>query len=170
MNKKVSELINTQINKELYSGYLYLDMSNFFESKGLAGFANWYKVQAQEERDHAMLFYQYLHNNGEKVTLLAIDQPDKKYKNFMDPLKAALEHEKYVTSLIDNIYAEASKAKDYRTMELLQWFIKEQGEEEKNANDLISKMELFGGDARSLYMLDQELAGRTYNTPSLVLD
>ncbi|MBO7481837.1 MAG: ferritin, partial [Bacteroidales bacterium] len=75
MNKKVSELINTQINKELYSGYLYLDMSNFFESKGLAGFANWYKVQAQEERDHAMLFYQYLQNNGEKVTLLAIDQP-----------------------------------------------------------------------------------------------
>lgn len=170
MNKKVSELINTQINKELYSGYLYLDMSNFFESKGLAGFANWYKVQAQEERDHAMLFYQYLQNNGEKVTLLAIDQPDKKYKTFMDPLKAALEHEKYVTSLIDNIYGEAAKAKDYRTMELLQWFIKEQGEEEKNANDLISKMELFGGDARALYMLDQELAGRTYNTPSLALD
>ncbi|MCF0206305.1 MAG: ferritin [Bacteroidales bacterium] len=170
MNKKVSELINDQINKEFYSAYLYLDMSNFFESKGLAGFANWYKVQAQEERDHAMLFYQYLQNNGEKVTLKAIDQPDKTFKNIMDPLKAGLEHEKYVTSLIDNIYAAADKANDYRTMQLLQWFIKEQGEEEKNANDLITRVELFGGDARALYMLDQELAARAYSAPSLVLD
>ncbi len=170
MNKKVAELVNDQINKEFYSAYLYLDMSNFFEAKGLAGFANWYKVQAQEEKDHAMLFYQYLQNNGEKVTLKAIAQPDKTFKEFMDPLKAGLEHEKYVTSLIDNIYAEASKAKDFRTMELLQWFIKEQGEEEKNANELITKMELFGGDARALYMLNQELAARVYNAPSLVLE
>ena len=169
MNKKVAELVNDQINKEFYSAYLYLDMSNFFEAKGLAGFANWYKVQAQEERDHAMLFYQYMQNNSEKVTLKAIAQPDKTFKNVMDPLKAGLEHEKYVTSLIDNIFAEASKAKDFRTMEVLQWFIKEQGEEEKNANDLINKMELFGSDARALYMLDQELAARVYNAPSLVL-
>lgn len=169
MNKKVSELINDQINKEFYSAYLYLDMSNFYESKGLNGFANWYKVQAQEEKDHAMLFYQYLQNNGEKITLKAIAQPDKTFKQMMDPLKAGLEHEKYVTSLIDNIFCEASKAKDYRTMELLQWFIKEQGEEEKNANDLINKMELFGSDAKALYMLDQELATRVYNAPSLVL-
>lgn len=170
MEKKVSELVNDQINKEFYSAYLYLDMANFFEAKGLNGFANWYKIQAQEERDHAMLFYQYLQNNGEKVTLTAIAQPDKTYVEMIDPLRAGLEHEKYVTSLINNIYTEAAKTNDYRTMELLQWFIKEQGEEEKNANDLINKMELFGCDPRGLYLLDQELAARVYNAPSLVLD
>ena len=169
LNKKVANLINEQINKELYSAYLYLDMSNYFEQRGLAGFANWYKIQAQEERDHAMLFYQYLQNNGDKVTLLAIAQPDKKFKKDMDVLNAALEHEEYVTSLINNIYGEAYKIKDFRTMQFLDWFIKEQGEEEANAHELITKMELFGSDPKSLYMLNQELAGRTYSAPSLTL-
>ena len=145
MNAKVHELLNQQINKEFYSAYLYLDFSNYFEDAGLDGFANWYKIQAQEERDHAMLFYH------------------------MDVLKAGLDHEKYVTSLIHNIYAEAYEAKDFRTMQFLDWFVKEQGEEETNANDLISKMELFGSDPKSLYMLNQELAARVYSAPSLVL-
>ena len=170
LDKKVSKLLNEQINKELYSAYLYLDMSNYFEDRGLDGFANWYMIQAQEERDHAMLFYQYLHNNGEKVTLEAIGKPDKKFKTDMDVLKAGLEHEEYVTSLINAIYDAAHKVKDFRTMQFLDWFIKEQGEEETNANDMITKMELFGGDARSLYMLNQELAARTYSAPSLTLD
>lgn len=170
LNKKVSELLNDQINKELYSAYLYLDFSNYFEAKGLDGFANWYKIQAQEERDHAMLFYQYLQNNGEKVTLLAIGQPDKVFKTDMDPLKAGLEHEIYVTNLINNIYAAAFDVKDFRTMQFLDWFIKEQGEEETNANDMITKMELFGSDPKGLYMLNSELAGRVYTAPSLVLD
>ena len=169
MNKKVADLINDQINKELYSAYLYLDMSNYFERRGLSGYANWYKIQAQEERDHAMLFYQYLQNNDCTVTLLAIAQPDKVFKADMDVLKAALEHEEYVTSLINNIYNEAYKAKDFRTMQFLDWFIKEQGEEETNARDMITKMELFGNDPKSLYMLNQELEGRTYSAPSLVL-
>lgn len=170
LNKKVSELLNDQINKELYSAYLYLDFANYFEAKGLDGFANWYKIQALEERDHAMLFYQYLQNNGEKVTLLAIGQPDKVLKNDMDPLKASLEHEIYVTNLINTIYSAAYEVKDFRTMQFLDWFIKEQGEEETNANDMITKMELFGSDPKSLYMLNSELAGRVYAAPSLVLD
>ena len=87
----------------------------------------------------------------------------------MDVLKAGLDHEKYVTSLIHNIYAEAYEAKDFRTMQFLDWFVKEQGEEETNANDMISKMELFGSDPKSLYMLNQELAARVYSAPSLVL-
>ena len=88
LNEKVTALLNTQVNKEFYSAYLYLDFSNYYESKGLSGFANWYKVQAQEERDHAMLFYQYLHNNGAKVALEAIDKPDVKLEGLMDALKA----------------------------------------------------------------------------------
>ena len=120
---------------------------------GLGGFANWYKIQAQEERDHAMLFYQYLQNENQKVTLEAIDKPDLNAACHMDVLKAGLEHEKYVTSLINDIYSEAYEAKDFRTMQFLDWFVKEQGEEETNAKNLISKIELFGSDPKSLYML-----------------
>ena len=144
MNAKVRDLLNQQINKEFYSAYLYLDFSNYFNDKELNGFANWYRVQAQEERDHAMLFYQYLQNENQKVTLETIAKPDKVAPCHMDILKAGLEHEKYVTALIHDIYAAAYDVKDFRTMQFLDWFVKEQGEEETNANDMITKMELFG--------------------------
>jgi len=169
LNEKVRELLNQQINKEFYSAYLYLDFSNYFKARGLDGFANWYMVQAQEERDHAMLFYTYLQNENMPVTLEAIGKPDKVFSCDMDVLKAGLEHELYVTGLINDIYAAAYEVRDFRTMQFLDWFVKEQGEEETNANDLISKMELFGSDAKSLYMLNQELAARVYTAPSLVL-
>ena len=169
MNEKVRALLNDQINKEFYSAYIYLDFSNYFSRVGLDGFANWYKIQAMEERDHAMLFYQFLQNENETVTLEAIGKPDKVINTHMDVLLAGLEHEKYVTSLINTIYDEAAKVRDYRTMQFLDWFVKEQGEEETNANDLISKMELFGSDPRGLYLLNQELAARVYTAPSLVL-
>jgi ferritin len=169
MDKRVHELLNDQINKELYSAYLYLDFSNYFKRVGLDGFANWYMIQAQEERDHAMLFYQYLQNEGQVVTLKAVDKPDREINTHMDVLHAGLEHEKYVTSLIHDIYSAAYDVRDFRAMQFLDWFVKEQGEEETNANDLITKMELFGGDAKGLYMLNQELAARVYSAPSLVL-
>ncbi len=169
MNNKVHELLNDQINKEFYSAYLYLDFSNYFKAKGLDGFANWYMIQAQEERDHAMLFYQYLQNESKAVELKAIAKPDKVFTCDMDVLQAGLEHEKYVTSLIHDIYAAAYEDHDFRTMQFLDWFVKEQGEEETNANDMITKMELFGSDPKSLYMLNQELAARVYSAPSLVL-
>ena len=169
MDKRVHELLNEQINKEFYSAYLYLEFSNYFNDCGLDGFANWYMIQAQEERDHAMLFYQYLQNENEKVTLLAIDKPEKEITCHMDVLRAGLEHEKYVTSLINNIYEAAHNVKDFRTMQFLDWFVKEQGEEEKNANDMITKLDLFGSDPKSLYMLNQELMARVYSAPSLVL-
>ena len=169
MDQKVAYLLNDQINKEFYSAYLYLDMANFYTRKGLDGFANWYEIQAKEEQDHAMLMYQYLHNNDVEVTLEAIAKPDKAFSTLMDPLKAGLEHEKYVTSLINNIYSAAVAVNDFRTTQFLDWFIKEQGEEEKNSTDLITKMELYGDDARSLYMLNSELASRVYSAPSLVL-
>ena len=144
LDAKVAQLLNEQVNKEFYSAYLYLDFSIYYEEEGLDGFANWYKIQAQEERDHAMLMVQYLQNNGGKVTLEAIAKPDVALESDMGVLKAGLEHELYVTSLINDIYAAAYQVKDFRTMQFLDWFVKEQGEEETNANDLISKMELFG--------------------------
>ena len=169
LDKKVAELLNVQVNKEFYSAYLYLDFANYFHELGLDGFANWYDVQAQEERDHAMLMRTYLHNNGEEMTFDAIDRPDIRMENPMDPLKAALNHEQYVTSLINGIYKAANDVNDFRTMQFLDWFVKEQGEEEKNAEDLIRKYELFGSDPKGLYALNQELLARVYAAPSLVL-
>ena len=169
LDSKVAKLLNEQINKELYSAYLYLDFSIFYDGKGLDGFANWYMIQAQEERDHAMLMLQYLQNNGEKVILEAVAKLDKEVKELIDPLKAGLEHEIYVTSLINDIYEAAYNVKDFRTMQFLDWFVKEQCEEEKTADDMIKKMELFGNDSKGLYSLDAEYAARIYTAPSLVL-
>jgi len=170
MEKNVAALLNEQIMKELYSAYLYLDMANYYSDEGLEGFENWFYIQAQEERDHAMLIRTYLLNNGEKVTLLPIAAPEETYEGFGTPLQKALEHEKTVTASIHNIYGAAIQNQDYRTVEFLSWFVKEQGEEEKNASDLITKYKLFGSDAKGLYEFDQELKGRVYSTPSLILD
>ena len=169
LDKKVIELLNDQINKEFYSAYLYLDIANYYTDHDLDGFANWYTIQAQEERDHALLFLKYLQSNGEKVTLKAIDQPDKEFNTHIDPLLTGAEHERYVTGLIHAIYDEAYSVKDFRTMQFLDWFVKEQLEEEENADKLVSKYNLFGDDPKSLYLLDQELAARVYTAPSLTL-
>ena len=169
MDQKVQDLLMQQVNKEFYSAYLYLDMANYYIDNDLDGFGNWYTIQAQEERDHAMLFIKYLQNNGVAVTLEAIDKPDKVFNAPIDPLLVGLEHEKYVTSLIHDIYDAAYSVKDFRAMQFLDWFVKEQGEEETNADSLIKKYKLYGNDPRSLYLLNQELAGRVYSAPSLVL-
>ncbi|MDL2217803.1 ferritin [Christensenellaceae bacterium OttesenSCG-928-M15] len=169
LHEKLLRLMNEQIMKEFYSAYLYLDMANYYDDVGLAGFENWFHIQAQEERDHAMLMRAYLLNNDEKVTLLPIEAPGGKYENFSDPLKKTLEHERSVTASINVIYAAAMDTQDFRTIEFLNWFVKEQGEEEKNASDLIKKFELFGSDAKGLYQLDQALGARVYAAPTLVL-
>ena len=170
MNNKIAELLNDQINKELYSAYLYLDMANYYDELDLDGYANYYMIQAQEERDHALLFMKYMQINGLKVTLKAIDQPDKVFDSVLAPLEIAAEHERYVTDLINNIYHEAQLDKDYRAMKFLDWFVDEQMEEEDNADKMISKYKLFGSDPKGLYLLDQEYAARIYSAPSLVLD
>lgn len=169
MNEAIAKLLNEQINKEFYSAYLYLDMANYYDSLDLDGYANYYMIQAQEERDHALLFMKYMQINGLKVTLEAIAQPDKVFSSILDPLEVAAEHERYVTALINNIYHEAHQAHDYRTMKFLDWFVDEQMEEEENADSMISRYKLFGSDPKGLYALDQEYAGRIYNAPSLVL-
>lgn len=169
LDKNVVALLNQQVNKELYSAYLYLDFSNYYYDQGLDGFGNWYKIQAQEERDHAMLFIQYLQNNGEKVVLETIEKPGVELVSPKAILAEGLKHEQYVTSLIHTIYDAAHSIKDYRTMQFLDWFVKEQCEEETNAESLVRKYELFGDDPRSLYMLDSELGARVYSAPSLVL-
>ena len=169
MNDTIAKLLNEQINHEFYSAYLYLDMANYYDEQDLDGYANYYMIQAQEERDHALLFMKYMQNNGLKVTLEAIGKPDKTYESILDPLVAAAEHERFVTSLINNIYHEAHQGRDYRTMKFLDWFVDEQMEEEESADKMISRYKLFGHDPKGLYSLDQEYAARVYTAPSLVL-
>ena len=169
LNKKITDLLNSQINKEFYSSYLYLDMSNYYVEKNLIGFGNWFDIQAREEHEHAMLMIKYILNNNEKVVFEAIASPDNLYKNFKHPLEETLEHEISISTSINAIYAEAYALKDFRTMKFLDWFVKEQGEEEKNANDLCKRFDLFASDPRGLYLLDAELATRIFNAPTLVL-
>ena len=150
-------------------GSIYLDISNYYDSLDLDGYANYYMIQAQEERDHALLFLQYMQNNGLTITFKAIEKPDQVFDSILKPLEVAAEHERYVTSLINNIYHECYIDKDYRTMKFLDWFVDEQMEEEESADKMISRYKLFGSDPKGLYSLDQEYAARVYTAPSLVL-
>lgn len=165
LNEKVTKLLVEQVNKEFFSAYLYLAFANFYEDEGLDGFSNWYRIQAMEERDHAIMFMDYIHDNGESVPLEAIAKPDAKLESLIDPLKEAYDHERYVTASINNIYDAAYEDKDYRTMQFLDWFVEEQGEEEKTAADLVKKFEMFGDDSKNLYSLNEELKARVYVAP-----
>lgn len=169
MDKKVIDLLNEQINKELYSAYLYLDMSNYYAAANLNGFSNWFMVQTQEEMSHAKLFMEYLQNNSVDVKLSEINAPDLSFTDFIQPLEESYKHEQFVTASIYTIYEAAQNAKDYRTIQFLDWFVKEQAEEEKNADELIGKYKIFAGDGKGLYVLDSELSARVYSPPSLVL-
>lgn len=169
LDAKVVQLLKQQINEGFYSANLYFAFSGYFCGKALNGFGNWYLIQAMEHRDRAMLFRQYLQKNGELVLPEAIPQRDVALTDNMTVLKEGLKHEIYVTSLIHTIYEAAYVVRDFRTMQFLVWFIKEQCEEEKNADELIRKFEMCGDDPRSLYMLDSEMAARVYTAPSLTL-
>lgn len=169
LNKRIVDLLNDQINKEFFSSFLYLDMSNYYYDESLDGFGNWFGIQTQEEYAHAMLFVQYMQNNGHRPILEAIAKPDIEFTSFKQVLELTYEHELFISKSINDIYAVAYELKDFRTMQFLDWFVKEQGEEEKNVDDLNKRFDLFAGDRKGLYMLDSELAGRTYTPPSLVL-
>lgn len=160
LNAKVEKLLNEQVSKELYSAYLYLGFANYFEEQGLSGFASWYSVQAKEEVEHGMKMREYLFDNGAAVELEALAKPETSFKGVLEVLEAGLKHEEYVTSLINKIYDAAWEAKEYKTMQFLDWFVKEQVEEEKNAHELIHKFKILGDNKKDLYLLDNELKGR----------
>ncbi|MCD8144779.1 MAG: ferritin [Oscillospiraceae bacterium] len=169
LDATVAKLLNEQINAEFYSAYLYLDFSNYYKDESLDGYANWFYVQAQEERDHAVLILQYMQRNDEKITLEAIAKPNKPCEKLSDPLEYSLEHERYVTSLIHRIYGAALAVNDFRTMQFLDWFVKEQVEEEDNADTNLKRFRRFGSDTKALYDLDNEMSARTYTAPSLTV-
>ncbi len=166
ISNKLHEAINAQINAELWSAYLYLSMSMDAEAKGLKGVANWFHVQYLEEQDHARIFMNYLNSRDAKVTLLPIDEVPAEWNSVLAMFKQTLEHEKKVTALINNLAAIANEDRDFASINRLVWFIDEQVEEEENAREMIAAVEAVEDNKYGMYMLDKELATRTYTTPS----
>lgn len=160
MNTKLLEELNLQINKEIYSGYLYLAIAAYFEEKNLSGFAKWMRVQAEEELEHGMKIFNFLIDLGERVELLAIDQPEKEFGTPTEVFTTVLEHERFVTSRIHLLYDLAIKEKDYPTQVFLQWFVDEQVEEEKNAAEILESLKLAGEAGNVLLKIDQKLGAR----------
>ena len=167
LDTNVGNILTQQINKEFYSAYLYLTFADFYEEQGLKGFANWYVIQSQEELAHARILRRYLLDNDWTPTMEAIAKPDLTFSKVVEPIKAAYEHEQFITASINECYAVAQKVNDFRTMQLLDWYVKEQGEEEANAADLLKAAELFGGDPKNLFDLDRENAARVFVAPTM---
>lgn len=160
MDKKLEKLINEQITKEYYSSYLYLSMAAYFESMGLTGFTAWMKIQAEEEMTHMRMFFTNLNERGGRVILEAIDRPPADFESIKDVFEQTLEHEKLVTSSINNLYKVAKDLNDNALAIFLQWFITEQVEEEKNAKDILDRLALIKEDPMGILMLDKELGAR----------
>lgn len=160
LNNKILQDLNKQINAEIYSAYLYLSMASYFENANLKGFANWMKVQAKEEMNHAMKFYAYVNDRGDRVTLTGIANPPVEWSSPLKVFEEVYKHEQHVTSLIHNLLKSATADNDYATMEFLQWFVKEQVEEEASADEIRQKLKMIGESTGSLLMIDKQLAKR----------
>ena len=160
IGKAMQEAMNEQVNKELFSSYLYLSMAAYFETKNLAGFANWMRIQSDEEREHAMKFYDFILDCGGQVTLKAIDAPKTSWNSSLEVAEEVAAHEAKVTASIYSLYELAQKEKDYPAQMMLQWFITEQVEEEKNASEIVADLKLIEERGTAVLMLDHRLAKR----------
>lgn len=165
INEKMEKAFNDQINKELYSEYLYLSMKAYFERLNLKGFVNWFDVQVQEEHAHAMGMFDYVHERGGEVELEAIEKPETKWESPIACFEQVLSHEEFVTSRINALMDVAEEVKDRAALSFLNWYLKEQVEEEANVGGVLATLKLIGDDKKALLMLDKELAARTFVQP-----
>lgn len=165
INEKMQNAFNDQINKELYSEYLYLAMKAYFSELNLQGFVNWFNVQVQEEHAHAMGMYDYLLERGGKIELAAIDAPEIKGKTPVEIFEQVLSHEEFVTSRINALMDVAEEVKDRAALSFLDWYLKEQVEEESSVGGVLATLKLIGDDKKALLMLDKDLAARVFNAP-----
>jgi len=161
VSKKMLDALNSHLNEEVYSSYLYLSMAAYFEEKNLNGFAQWFKIQSQEEYGHGMKFYTFINQVGGKVNLKAVKAPKTTWKSIMEVFKETLTHEKHISGLINKLVGQAMQEKDYATNNFLQWFVTEQVEEEATVEEIINKLEMIGDAKSGLFMLDRELGART---------
>lgn len=166
INARIEEAINNQINAELYSAYLYLAMSAYFEDQNLPGFANWMRVQFEEEQFHGLKFLCYLTERGGRVVLEAIEKPKKEWNNVIEVFEETLAHERHVTALINNIADIADEVRDRATQNLLAWFIDEQVEEESTAEKILNELKLIAGEGHGMLMLDREFSTRVFTPPT----
>ena len=167
ISKNMVESLNGQINRELYSAYLYLGMASYAASEGFMGVANWYNIQVKEELTHAQMMYDYVTQQGGRVVLLPIESPPQDFASIKDTFEKTLEHEKAVTSLINKLVDTAKKENDHATEIFLQWFVTEQVEEEANPSEILQKIKITGGEGNNLFMLDTELGKRVFNPPTV---
>jgi ferritin len=165
IGKKMEEALNGQINAELYSAYLYLSMEAYFGCENLAGFANWMRVQTQEELMHAMKIYDFVAERGGRVVLRAIEQPPAKWNSPLGVFEAVYKHEQKVTGLINDLVNLAVEEKDHATNSFLQWFVTEQVEEEDNASTVLGQLKLIKDSPQALFMMDKEMAQRVFTPP-----
>ena len=165
ISEKMKNAFLDQINKELYSEYLYLSMKAYFANLNLMGFVNWMDVQVQEEHAHAMGMFDYVIERGGKVELLAIDKPENSWASPLEVFKAVLKHEEFVTSRINALMDVAEEERDRAAMIFLNWYLKEQVEEEANVGGVLAQLEMIGDDKNGLFALDKELATRTFVAP-----
>ena len=165
LNEKMEKEFNEQINKELFSAYLYLDMKSRFSEMNLQGFVNWMDVQVQEEKAHAMGMYDYVLERGGRVKLLAIDKPEVEGKTPLEIFEQVLKHEEFVTSRINHLMDVADEVRDRAALSFLDWYLKEQVEEESNVGGVLATLRLIGEDKKALLMLDKDLAARTFVAP-----
>lgn len=160
ISDKMEKAINSQIQAELYSSYLYLSMAAHFEAENLRGFAHWMRKQAEEERGHAMKFFDYMVERGGRVVLQALEAPKSSWSSPEEVFEEVLSHERKVTSLINRLYETAGEEKDYASQVMLQWFISEQVEEEASAEEVLARIRMLKGSPQGILMLDRELAQR----------
>jgi ferritin len=165
LKNEITEALNEQINKEIFSAYLYMAMSSYANDLALKGFANWFMVQYHEEMYHAMKMYGYVQSQGESVVLKAIDAPQTTFESPLDVFEKTLEHEQFVTRSIDDLMNLAIDHKDHATKIFLEWYVTEQVEEEDTASDMIAQLKMIGDDPHALLMMDRELAARTAGVP-----
>jgi len=168
LSKRMQDALNKQINAELYSGYLYLSMSAYYQSIGLPGFANWFFVQNQEEQAHAQIIYNHVIDRGGRVILAQIEAPQTDWANAAAPFEHAVEHEKRVTAMINDLVALAQEEKDFASNAMLQWFVTEQVEEEKNPTDILQQIRMIGDAPGGLFMLDRQLSTRVFTPPAIL--
>lgn len=160
INKKMENAVNQQIKNELFSSYLYLSMSAYFETEGWEGMAHWMRTQSNEELKHAMKFYKHITEREGRVELFPLDKPQMEWKSPMDAFKSALEHEKFITKSIYDLLELANEEKDYPAQLLLHWFVEEQVEEESSASKIVADLEKIGDSKGAIYMLDHQLGKR----------
>ena len=166
LSEKMQNAINKQINAEIYSAYLYLSMSAYFESINLEGFANWMRMQAQEEMVHAMKFYDYVNERGSRVVLQSVEGPPTEWDSPLAVFEHTYEHEQNVTGMINNLVNLAIEEKDHATNSFLQWFVDEQVEEESSADKVLQQLKLTGDAPGALFMIDRELGARIFTMPT----